>query len=101
MASNFINHSDPTTPLSFNSKDSLEAQYTKLTEREKLIIGAKFLGLNHIPCTFEQFVNDDFFLGDPRITNHGNAIFDCWKKIGLEIYPNPITTKYPYTSFGG
>lgn len=98
MNNNFIDHNDPTRPI---SSRSIEAQYSKLNDREKLLVGAKLLGMDHLPCTFEQFIEDDFFLGGVGITNHGKSIFKIWKDCGKIIYPTPITTKTPYVSFGG
>ena len=106
MGSNnkFMDHQDPTTPIPrdilFDSL-TIESQYNLLTEREKLVIGSKLLGMNHIPVSFEQFLNDDYFLGNPSITNHGKQVFNSWKKVGKELYPNPLTNRYPYVSFGG
>lgn len=97
---NFIDQFDPTKPFN-SSLVTMQAQYTKLTDREKVIIAAKALGMNHVPCTFDQFIHDDYFLGNPAITNHGNAVFDIWKKVGNEIFPTPVSTKTPYVSFGG
>ena len=95
---NFVDHVDPTKSL---GSMNIKAQYTKLTESEKLLVGAKLLGMDHLPCTFEQFISDDYFLGSPQITNQGRSIFQIWKDSGKEIYPTPITTKTPYVSFGG
>ena len=100
MAGNFMGMSDPTSPLSA-SINNIQAQYSKLTEQEKIIVGAKLLGMDHVPVSFNQFIQDDYFLGNPQITNHGSSIFDIWKKSGKEIYPTPISTKTPYISFGG
>lgn len=95
---NFISHEDPTKRL---TAESIESQYTKLTDSEKLLVGARLLGMDHMPCTFEQFLCDDYFLGSPQITNQGRSIFQIWKDCGKAIYPTPITTKTPYVSFGG
>lgn len=100
MNNNFIDHNDPTTPIPFDL-GSIQYQYSKLTDDEKISVGAKLLGMNHLPCTFEQFIEDDFYLGNPQITNKGRSIFDIWKKVGKEIYPTRISTKTPYVSFGG
>lgn len=100
--SNFINHKDPTAPLNLDiDPTSIEYQYSMLTEDEKIAVGAKLLGMNHIPVTFDQFICDPYFLGSPNITNSGRSIFDIWKKVGEDIYPTPISTKTPYVSFGG
>ena len=95
---NFVDHVDPTKSL---GSMNIQAQYAKLTDHEKLLVGAKLLGMNHLPVSFDQFLNDDYYLGNPAITNHGNAVFSIWKDTGKKIFPTPITTKYPYISFGG
>ena len=95
---NFVDHVDPTKSL---GSTNIQAQYNKLTDQEKLLVGAKLLGMNHLPVSFDQFISDDYYLGNPAITNHGNAVFSIWKEAGKKIFPTPITTKYPYVSFGG
>ena len=72
-----------------------------LSEGDKYRVGAKLLGMNHLPCTFEQFIEDSYFLGNPQITNNGKSIFNIWKNVGKEIYPTSISTRTPYVSFGG
>lgn len=98
----FIVHSDPTSSIGdLVLPSDIELQYSKLSRDEKIIVGSKLLGMNHVPVSFDQFVHDDYFLGNPGITNHGRSIFDIWKNAGSEIYPTPINTKTPYVSFGG
>lgn len=65
MAGNFMGMSDPTSPLSA-SINNIQAQYSKLTEQEKIIVGAKLLGMDHVPVSFNQFIQDDYFLGNPK-----------------------------------
>lgn len=96
----FIGHNDPTSPLDIGSV-TIEQQFTKLTDREKLSIGASLLGMDHIPVDWLTFLCDDYFLGNPQITNHGNQVFNSWKEWGQKIYPTPILTKYPWISLGG
>ena len=102
MDQKFIDHFDPTTPIKVTiDPNTIQRQYSQLTEDEKVTIGARLLKMNHRPVSFEQYISDDFYLGSPEITNHGNAIFNIWKKAGAEIYPTPISTRTPYISFGG
>ena len=97
---NFINQSDPTTPFDPNAV-SLEAQYKKLSEKEKLQIACKLLGMNHIPVTMEQFLFDEYYLGCDTITNHGKQIFAYWLDKFKIIFPNPVITRTPFISFSG
>ena len=97
---NFINQSDPTTPFDPNAV-SLEAQYKKLSEKEKLQIACKLLGMNHIPVTMEQFLFDEYYLGCDTITNHGKQIFAYWLDKFKVIFPNPVITRTPFISFSG
>ena len=69
---NFVDHVDPTKSL---GSTNIQVQYNKLTDQEKLLVGAKLLGMNHLPVSFDQFISDDYYLGNPAITNHGNAGF--------------------------
>lgn len=96
----FTDHKDPTKKLDLNSI-SLEEQYAKLTEEEKVLIGCKALGLNRTPCTIDQFLEDSYFLGSEHLTNHGAAIFDFWRGHLRDIFPNQLYTRYPYVSLGG
>lgn len=97
----FINHNDPTKKLDPNVS-TIEEQYAKLTDEEKLIVGARMLGMkNRIPVDIKTFVFDEYFLGVDQITNKGKAIFPYWVDKLEEIFPNPIMTKYPYILFGG
>lgn len=100
MNNNFINHTDPTLPIDFGSV-TLESQYTKLTEREKLIVASKCLGMNHVPVDIQTFLDDPYYLGAPEITNGGKAIFDYWRDKLSAIFPSPLTTSTCYISFGG
>lgn len=103
MNSGFFEHKDPTAPIPFDLQEAnnLSYQYSKLTKDEKIAVGARLLGMNHTPVSFETFLNDDYYLGNPAITNHGRQVFNCWKNVGKEIFPTPITTATPYVSFGG
>lgn len=97
---NFIDHRDPTKKL-MEDYTSLQERYEKLTDKEKIIIGSQMLGMDHVPVTFEQFITDDYYLGNPAITNQGKSVFDIWKKGGKEIFPTPINTKTPYALLTG
>lgn len=98
----FIDHEDPTAPIPFDiDPRNIKYQYSKLSEREKLAVGSRLLGMDHVPCTFNRFLEDSYYLGNPQITNYGKSIFDIWKEVGEDVYPTPISTKTPYVSFGG
>lgn len=96
----FINHTDPTLPINLSSV-SLEEQYAKLTDQEKLMVAARALGMDHIPVSIKQFVCDDFYLGSELLFNQGKSVFPYWFPKLDEIFPTPITTKYPFVSLGG
>jgi hypothetical protein len=98
MENKFVNHTDPTTPIDLK-KITLEQQYAKLTESEKLQVACKILGMNHVPVDFKTFLFDDYFLGN--ITDHGKVLFKYWLDKFDMIFPNPVTTKTPYLSFTG
>jgi hypothetical protein len=78
---------------------NLESEYSKLTEDEKILIFCKLHGLNHVPPGIEQFLCDDYYLG--QITSGGTGIYDYWHKELAEMFPSPVVNKYPYISLGG
>ena len=98
----FINHTDPTKPSILPETISIEEQYTKLTDEEKILLGARLIGMKtHIPTDIKTFLFDEYFLGVDQITNRGKAVFPYWIDKLEEIFPNPIITRYPYILFGG
>lgn len=100
--SKFINQKDPTKPSIDPESITLEKQFTKLTEEEKIILGAKLLGMkSHIPVDIKTFACDEYFLGVDQITNKGTAIFPYWLDKLDEIFPNPLITRYPYILLTG
>lgn len=96
---NFVNiGTDPTRPL--DKSISLEQQYSKLTDEEKLMVYHKLvLKADHRICDIETFIKDDYYLG--LITQGGNGIFDYWKNTMKSMYPSPVINKFPYVSLGG
>lgn len=97
---NFINQYDPTTTLDLGGVE-LQKQYTALTDREKQMIAAKILGMNHLPVDIHTFLFDEYFLGTDNITNHGKAVFKFWLDKFDTIFPDPIINRYAYISLGG
>lgn len=98
----FINQKDPTKPSIDPDSITLERQFTKLTEEEKIMLGAKLLGMkSHIPVDIKTFACDEYFLGVDQITNKGTAIFPYWLDKLDEIFPNPLITRYPYILLTG
>ena len=98
----FINQKDPTKPEIDPESITLEKQFSKLTEEEKIILGAKLLGMkSHIPVDIKTFVFDEYFLGVDQITNKGTAVFPYWVDKLEEIFPNPLITRYPYILLTG
>lgn len=90
----FINiKNDPTV-------GSLEDQYNKLSEDEKLMVYHKLvLKADRRITDIDTFIKDDYFLG--QITQGGAGIYDYWKDIFREMYPSPVINRYPYVSSGG
>lgn len=94
----FINQIDPTAP--FNAEEvTFEEQYSKLTDRDKLLLACKALGMNHVPLDIKSFLFDEYFLGG--ITNNGNSIFPYWLDKFDQIFPTAVTTRTPFISFSG
>lgn len=87
----FINQSDNTLPIDLRSI-SLEKQYTKLTEQEKLLVFCKVNGFNRIPPTIRQIYEDSYMLGGPEFFDGGSNIYKYWKDKLDMIYPGPVTT---------
>lgn len=100
MENKFISYSDPTNSFDLGSVD-LNKQFAKLTDREKLMVEARCLGMNHVPVSIIQFLEDPYYLGDPKITNNGLQVFSFWKDKMTEVFPTPVITKYPYLNWGG
>lgn len=98
MNQSFMNLTDPTTPINLDSS-ILEQKYAMLSEEDKIKVFCKIKKMNHIPCSIDQFIQDDYFLG--LITNGGKGIYDYWKDRMREMYPSPVVNKYPYVSLGG
>lgn len=96
----FTDHKDPTKKIDYSSV-TMEEQFAKLTEEEKLILGCKSLGMSVVPVSIEQFYTDTYYLGNELLTNEGRGVFDFWKDKFRDIFPTPIFTRYPYLSFGG
>ena len=93
---------DPTLPISSDiNQNILESEYNKLSNEEKILAACKLLGMDHKPVTIRRFICDDYFMGDDNLFNHGKALFDPWYAELEKIYPNSITTKYPWISLGG
>ena len=99
----FIEHKDPTAPIKWEPMDTsgLPDFYTKLTDEEKNVVMAKFLGMNHVPVDILTFLFDDYFLGGEQITNHGNSVFKYWIDKLQEMFPSPIFNRYPFISLSG
>lgn len=89
---------DPTSPLDLSAV-SIESQYTKLSESEKLLVFYKLKGIDRKICDIETFINDDYFLG--QITQGGKGVYKYWHQELAKLYPSPAINKYPYVSLGG
>lgn len=87
----FINQNDPTLPLDLSSI-SLQKQYTKLTEREKLLVFCKINGFYRLPPTIRQMYEDPYMLGGSEFFDGGSNIYEYWKEKLDMIYPSPVTT---------
>ena len=94
----FINMEDPTQKLDLGSV-SIEKQYSKLSEDDKVMVICKILGMDHRPVKIQKFIFDDYFLGN--ITGSGKSIFPFWLDKFDEMFPNEVSTKTPYVSFSG
>ena len=105
MDNKFIEHKDPTTPIDLGNVPDLTTDignlYNSLSDDEKNVVMAKFLGMNHVPVDIVTFLCDDYFLGDDQITNHGKSVFKYWFEHLPKIFPSPIFNRYPYISYGG
>ena len=100
MINNFIDHTDPTSLIDFSGV-SIEEQYTKLTDQEKLLIFCKINGYNKVPPSIEQLYSDEYFLGGPEFFDKGNNLFTFWKNSLPIIYPSPILTAKPFLVLSG
>lgn len=94
---------DPTIPIPdvLVNPSMLEEEYNKLSSEEKILVACKMLGMDHKPVPIRKFICDDYFMGDDNLFNHGKSLFKPWYDELEKIYPNSITTKYPWISLGG
>ena len=70
----FINQYDPTAYVDLTSV-SLEQQYSKLTEQEKLLIFCKINGYNRIPPSIQRLYSDEYYLGGSAFFVGGDNIY--------------------------
>lgn len=96
----FIDQQDPTKVLDLENV-SISSQYTKLTEKEKLLVFCKINGYNRIPPSIEQLYQDDYFLGGVDFFDGGNNLFQFWKDSLPIIFPNPVLTAKPFLVLSG
>lgn len=98
----FVENVNPSKDISKElSSVSLEEQYAKLTEKEKLLIWCKLHGFNRIPPSIEQMYSDEYYLGGERFFDHGTNLFQYWKDNLPKIFPNAVTNAKPFLVFGG
>ena len=93
-------HSDPTTPLDFKSI-SVEQQYSKLTDQEKLLVFCKINGYNRVPPSIERLYTDEYYLGGSDFFDKGSNVFQFWKDSLGKIYPSPVLTAKPFLILSG
>lgn len=98
--STFINQSDPTLPLDLRSV-TLEQQYSKLTEQDKLLVFCKLHGYDRVPPTVEQLYTDLYYLGGTEFFDEGKVIYDFWKESFPTIFPTAVTTAKPFLVLSG
>lgn len=98
MKDNFINQFDPTKPI---EDVSIETQYSKLSEDDKLLLFLKLKGFSHCPPTIERFYSDEFYLGGKSFFDSGKLLFNYWKDILNTVYPSPVLTRYPMAYWSG
>lgn len=100
MEHSFINQSDPTGILDLSSV-SLESQYTKLTEQEKLLVFCKIHGYSRIPPTIKQMYEDPYYLGGPEFFDRGTNLYQFWRDNLPMIFPSAVTTAKPFLVLSG
>lgn len=96
----FINQYDPTAYVDLTSV-SLEQQYSKLTEQEKLLIFCKINGYNRIPPSIQRLYSDEYYLGGSAFFDGGDNIYQFWKDSLPMIFPNEVTTAKPFLILSG
>ena len=100
MEHNFINQSDPTGILDLSSV-SLETQYAKLTDQEKLLVFCKIHGYSRIPPTIKQLYEDPYYLGGPEFFDRGTNLYQFWRNNLPMIFPSAVTTAKPFLVLSG
>lgn len=96
----FINQIDPTSLLDLSNVE-ISNQYSKLTEREKLLVFCKINGYNRIPPTIEQLYSDEYYLGGPSFFDKGTNLYKFWKDNLPIIFPSPVLTAKNFLCLSG
>jgi hypothetical protein len=98
--SNFIDQFDPTKLLDLNSI-SIEQQYAKLTDEEKLLVFCRINGYDRIPPSIERMYQDSYYLGGEDFFDGGTSLYQFWKDSLPKIFPSAVLTAKPYLILSG
>lgn len=68
-----------------------------LTKDDKLHIISKIIGYKTLPPTIDEFIDDEYYCG--RFL--GKNVFQHWRKVLRDLFPDPIHQPYPYVCLTG
>lgn len=80
---------------------SLEQQYARLTEEEKLLVFCRLNGYDRVPPSIERIYQDTYYLGSPDFFDGGSNLYDYWKQALPKIFPSPVLTAKPFLILSG
>lgn len=78
---------------------SISKAIDELDEKERLLLEARLVGFRELPPTFEEFLCDDYYIG--QSTDNGNAIYPKWREFCNELFPDEIHTTNNVVALGG
>ena len=97
---NFIDQFDPTKKLNLTDI-SLEQQYAKLTDEEKIMVFCRLNGYDRVPPSIERLYQDSYYLGGEDFFDSGTNLYEFWKDSMPVIFPNPVLTAKPFLILSG
>lgn len=96
----------PTQPAGL-SKNAAQIQAARLVEqygrKKALEIVARNAGYWRLPCTIDEFIEDDEYMGQEFEKDgiKGGLVYPGWRHLLRELFPDELTTKYELLVLSG
>lgn len=81
------------------SDNPLMSSVKGLSGDERLLLEARLIGMRELPPSIDQFLEDDFYLG--QTTNNGKNIYPKWRDFFRELFPDPLHTTHTVINQSG